>query len=265
MKTLKIAALFVTLFITPAWLLAGNQDQKQTEDKNQTELQQPTEQQLQPETQHVGSILESITEGKYIYLKLDDMGEKIWIATYPAFLGGEVAVGDQVQYAGGVEMTGFESEALDKTFDRILFITKIKKVDAPQLKDFEHVPADNYHSQYVKQGKKDEISIPARGEVEKAENGKNIEEIFTDAEKLKDSEVIVRAKVMKISKNILGKNWLTLQDGTGNPPDNKLSATTLETANMGDIVSIKGTLKTNVTLGAGYVYRVLIEDATIIK
>ena len=70
---------------------------------------------------------------------------------------------------------------------------------------------------------------------------------------------------MKVSKQILGKNWITLQDGTGNPPDNKLVATTLETANIGDIVTKKGIKKTDVSIGSGYNYKVIIEEAVIIK
>ena len=217
------------------------------------------------EIQHIGTVMESITAGKYIYLKLEGEGKQTWIATYPSFIGTDVAKGDKVQYAGGVEMTDFKSTALDRTFDRILFITKITKIEAPRLTDFEHAPADNYHSQFVQQDKAQEITAPARGEIEKAAHGKSIEEIYSEADALKGSEVAVKAKVMKISKNILGKNWLTLQDGTGSSADMKLTATTKESVNAGDIVTVKGILKTDVNLGAGYMYKVIIEEASITK
>jgi hypothetical protein len=258
MKTMKTTILMMILLVTSICPAAGEQQQPQPE-------KQPPVIEQEPEKQHTATIVEARKGEKYIYLELEETGNKIWIATMPSYLGGEVKTGDRVQYLGGVEMTDFKSKELDKTFDKILFITKIKKAEASQLKDLEHVPADNYHSQFVKQAKDQTILAPAKGEIEKAGNGKNIEEIFADAEKLKGREVLVRARVMKISKNILSKNWLTLQDGTGTPPDNKLTATTLDTASAGDIITVKGILKADVNFGAGYFYKLILEEAVIIK
>jgi len=35
----------------------------------------------------------------------------------------------------------------------------------------------------------------------------------------------------------MGKNWITLQDGTGTAPNNRLIATSLELVGVGDLVS----------------------------
>jgi len=259
MKIMKTVMLTLILMLVP-FLTAAQ------EKSTQPEPQAPEQaQEAETEKQHIATIVDSRKGDKYIYLELEETGTKTWIATIPSFLGGDVNTGDRVQYSGGVEMTGFKSKELDRTFDRILFITKIKKADAPHLTDLEHVPADNYHAQFVKQSQDQAVSTPTKGDIEKADNGKNIEELFTEAEKLKDTTVIVRARVMKVSKNILSKNWLTLQDGTGTAPDNKLTATTQDTASVGDTVTVKGILKTAVDLGAGYFYKVIIEEAVIIK
>ncbi len=258
MKIMNTAMPMLMLLVTPIYSAADEQQPPQTE-------KQPPVIEQEPEKQHTATIVEARKGEKYIYLEIEETGSKTWIATIPSFLGGEVKTGDRVQYSGGVEMTDFKSKELDKTFDKILFITKIKKVDAPQLKDLEHVPADNYHSQFVKQAKDQIINTPAKGEIEKTGNSKSIEEIFTEAEKLKGIEVLVRARVMKISKNILSKNWLTLQDGTGTPPDNKLTATTKDTAAAGDVITVKGILKTDVNFGAGYLYKLILEEAVIVK
>ncbi len=253
MKSIMIA-ISVILLIIPAWLSAAAPDLPQAEHASKQE-----------EKQHIGTIKESRTGGKYIYLKLEENGKEVWVATLPAFIGGKVEVGDRVRYSGGVEMTDFRSKALDRTFEKILFITKINNVNAMPLKNFEEIPADSYHSKLVKQEKAMNLTPPTKGEIQKAADGWNIEEIFAEAEKLQDRKVTVRAKVVKISKNILQKNWITLQDGTGTPPDNKLSATTSGTADIGDIVIVTGILKRNVNLGAGYLYKVLIEEAEITK
>jgi hypothetical protein len=53
-----------------------------------------------------------------------------------------------------------------------------------------------------------------------------------------------------------------LQDGTGTAPDNRLIATSSEVMSVGDLVTVKGIIHTNVDLGSGYNYKVLIEEAT---
>ena len=70
---------------------------------------------------------------------------------------------------------------------------------------------------------------------------------------------------MKVSKNILGKNWITLQDGTGTAPENKLLATSAELVEIGDMVTATGTVNTDVDLGSGYKYKVVLEETTFAK
>ena len=75
----------------------------------------------------------------------------------------------------------------------------------------------------------------------------------------------MRAKVMKFSENILGKNWITLQDGTGVAPENKLVVTSSEIAAVGDALVVKGLVKSNIDIGAGYTYKVLLEEASFTR
>ena len=70
---------------------------------------------------------------------------------------------------------------------------------------------------------------------------------------------------MKVSKNILGKNWITLQDGTGTAPENTLLATSAELAEIGDLVTAKGMVNIDVDLGSGYKYKVVLEETTFSK
>jgi hypothetical protein len=60
----------------------------------------------------------------------------------------------------------------------------------------------------------------------------------------------------------MGKNWVTLQDGTGAAPNDKLITTSLETVTAGDVVTAKGVIHNDVDLGSGYRYDVLLEEAT---
>ena len=79
---------------------------------------------------------------------------------------------------------------------------------------------------------------------------------------MKDQVVSLNARVIKINKAIMGRNWITLQDGTGTAPDNKLLATSQEVVSPGDLVTVKGTVSTDIDLGYGYKYKVLLEEAT---
>ena len=65
----------------------------------------------------------------------------------------------------------------------------------------------------------------------------------------------------------MGKNWLHIQDGTGDPAKGTrdLVVTTADLAAVGDVVTVSGTLARNKDFGAGYKYKVIVEDATIKK
>jgi hypothetical protein len=61
----------------------------------------------------------------------------------------------------------------------------------------------------------------------------------------------------------MGKNWLHIQDGTGAIGDNDLLITSADKAKFGDTVLVEGTVATNRDFGAGYKYRVMVEDARV--
>jgi hypothetical protein len=207
------------------------------------------------EKPHFGTVIYTKTAGNYTYIKLYEEGKEVWLATSSI----KVSAGDRIEYIGGVLMKNFHSKAMNKTFDSILLVTRIKILTI----DKKSFPDDQYHKSISR--KKQIVSIPRRGEIVKAKSDKTIEEVFLEREQLKDKVITVRAKVMKVSKNILGRNWVTLRDGTGIPPDDKLIATTSVDVNVGGIFTAKGILRTNVNIGAGYRYKVLLEDAEFIE
>jgi len=82
---------------------------------------------------------------------------------------------------------------------------------------------------------------------------------------LKDKPVQVNGKVVKYNAGIMGKNWLHLQDGSGAAADNSndILVTTSASAKLGDVITVSGMVRNNKDFGAGYSYKVLIEDATL--
>ena len=103
--------------------------------------------------------------------------------------------------------------------------------------------------------------------VAKAEGGKTVAEIFAQRAALKDKEVAVRGKVVKFTPEVMGKNWIHLRDGSGSreKKDDDITVTTAATAAVGDVILVRGVVKLDRDLGAGYTYSAIIEDAKLSK
>jgi hypothetical protein len=105
--------------------------------------------------------------------------------------------------------------------------------------------------------------------VAKAEgaNGRTVAEVYANRVALKDKPVVIRAKVVKVNAGVMGKNWVHLRDGSGSAADgsNDLLVTSKDEPKVGDLVVAKGTVKTDVNLGSGYAYKVLVEEASFQK
>jgi hypothetical protein len=105
--------------------------------------------------------------------------------------------------------------------------------------------------------------------VEKAEgeNGYQVEEVFASAADLAGKKVKIRGKVVKVSPGIMGRTWIHLQDGTGNPMNNThdLVVTSAEVPELNTIVVVEGELAKDKDFGAGYFYSVIVEEATVSK
>lgn len=101
--------------------------------------------------------------------------------------------------------------------------------------------------------------------IAKAEGGLTIAEVYADKDKLATQQVTVRGKVVKANADIMGKDWVHIQDGSGSEGTNDLTLTTDSAAlpNVGDTVLVNGTVTLNQDFGMGYQYPVLLENASI--
>ncbi len=202
-----------------------------------------------------GTVAETLSSGGYVYVLLEE--NNVWLAA-PATA---VSVGDKISYSGGSTMNNFHSRTLKRTFETILFVMKLEVVT--QAETSMHAGAAGSDQLVV--AKSAAAVAPKAGEITPLDGGKTIAEVMTGYEQLKDQKISLRAQVMKISLNIVGKNWITLQDGTGTAPDNQLIATSSELMEVGDLVTVNGVVHTDVNLGSGYSYKALLEEATFSK
>ena len=96
-------------------------------------------------------------------------------------------------------------------------------------------------------------------------NAMTVAEIVSKAGELKGKPVLVRGKVVKYNADIMDKNWIHLRDGSGSATEGSddILVTTTDKAKVGDVVTVKGTVNTDQDFGAGYFYKVLIEEAKL--
>lgn len=201
-----------------------------------------------------GLVLEVQDVESYTYLRLKTQNGETWAAVNRA----PVVKGAQVSIDNAMVMTNFESKTLKKTFPSIVFGT----LGAATGKAGAASGASNWTTIGSSQTK----ASPAIKIVKASgTNAHTVEEIVTDAAKLKDKTVSVRGQVVKYNAGIMGKNWVHLRDGTGsaNAGSDDILVTTRNETKTGSTVTAQGTVRTNKDFGAGYAFAVMIEDAAL--
>ena len=227
------------------------------------------------------SIVEFKDVTNYTYLDLKDSTGRIWAAIPKA----SVVTGDEIELANITVMKDFHSKILDKTFATILFAVPFSKESNPSspLPDAK-TPAKTMTGMPsgMISGDMPRGVVPGAGMVAgkfrtmfpdirvikaTGDHAYTVEEIYARKKTLANSTVKVRAKVVKFLPNIMGKNWIHIQDGTGSEEkmNNDISATTVETLNIGDEIIVLGVLSVDKNLGSGHVFPAIIEDVSVEK
>lgn len=92
---------------------------------------------------------------------------------------------------------------------------------------------------------------------------KTVAAIHKNKATLAGQKISAQGKVVKVNNGIMGRNFVHVQDGTGDANSNNLIVTSKQTANVGDQVTISGLVTVNRDFGSGYTYPLLIEEASI--
>jgi hypothetical protein len=202
-----------------------------------------------------GEVLEVQTVEGYTYLRLKTRNGEEWAAVTSA----DVKKGATVTIANAMLMSNFESKSLKRRFEKIYF-GDIAQGGAPAAMPA-GMPATPHGTTKAPSAA---IAPVAKA---KGPEGRTVAEIIKGKTKLKDKTVQVRGRVVKVNSGIKGKNWLHVQDGSGAAQDgsNDLIIVTTDNAAVGDVVLVRGTVRTEVNVGAGYNYEVLVDGATAKK
>jgi hypothetical protein len=221
-----------------------------------------------------GKVVETMNAAGYTYVQVDTGKEKFWAAAPET----AVKVGDSVAVPEGMPMPNFQSKALNRTFDVVYFVPGLmvnNATPAGAAMPPGHPPMTGMPGAAGQPGAAatppattgaPKVTVPANINLKGiAKANQTVAEVYAKKADLSGKAVLVRGKVVKFSPDIMGRNWLHIQDGSGEAGANDLTVNTdpKTLAKVGDTVLVSGKLTVAKDYGYGYKYDVIIEDAKI--
>lgn len=236
-----IKTLFSLLFISAIVLMVacGENEKPNVENSNQ----------MMDQTMSAGVhnvfVEEKIDASNYSYLKVKEAKNSYWVAVNRM----EINPGEYLIFSKSMEMKNFKSEALNRTFETILFVDDAKKSESSEQLKSPH--------QNIVSGKDVSVSI------DPLKDGYTVEQIHNKKSALEFKTVKVRGKVVKVNEGIMGTNWVHIQDGTGKDGTHDLLITTNQSVKVGSIIVAEGKVIKDKDFGSGYFYDVLLENSKL--
>lgn len=226
-----------------------------------------------------GVVAETMNSGGYTYARLTGSGNDLWIAATEMPL----TVGEAVTAAVSMPMQNFHSRTLNRDFLLVYFVGQVARngeaLSTPAA-SASGVAMASSHAPAAAPGAASSAELGGRPAAARAPEaatvtapmapapgGHTVADLWAKRRALSGTIVIVRGQVVKRNNEIMGKNWFHLQDGTGKADTgtHDLTITTGDMVNVGDVVTVTGTLLTNQNFGAGYAYDVMLENALVKK
>jgi len=200
---------------------------------------------------HTATVEETMNSGGYTYARVKKDNRTFWIAGPPT----ELKKGETISFYEQMMMEQFNSKTLKRTFDRILFVSAISKGDTlPKVA----APIPNTKASMMED--------PPVRELGEAEGRFSVADVYAKAPELAGKTIEVKGKVVKISRNIMARNWVHIQDGSGEGPTSKIVFRTIqEGVVVDDEVVAKGILELDKNFGFNYYYPVIVEDSVFSK
>ena len=193
---------------------------------------------------------EVIQSSNYTYLRVAEDDKDTWIAISRQ----EIEKGKTYYYEPSVEMTDFVSKELKRTFPKIVFVDKFSEQPITLAKPKAENTSKGNLPAVAKEGIK----------VERAEGGITIAELYAGKDTYAGKTVKIRGEVVKFNPEIMGKNWIHLQDGTNSNGSFDITFTTNDVTKIGDVVTLEGSVTLKKDFGAGYFYEVIVENAKLV-
>ena len=196
------------------------------------------------------TVEEVIQASRYTYIRVKEKGNDYWIAATKQ----QIEKGETLYFDAGLEMKNFTSKDLNRTFETIFFVDDIRNKP--------------FQSPHPTSARSPNLNSPIVNEdisVEPVEGGITIAELYSNRGDFANKQVRIRGQVTKFNRNIMGRNWVHLQDGTEDSGNFDLTITTKAIVTVGDVVTFEGFIVLDKDFGAGYAYDVLMEDSELEK
>jgi hypothetical protein len=207
-----------------------------------------------------GKVLERLDAAPYCYLRIQTATGEVWAAVPQA----KVEKGTEVTVVNPMIMNNFESKTLNRTFPEVFFGTLASAGAGAAPAGAAPTPGAA-----VAPPGAPVATVVAVGKVAKATgaDAHTVAETWAQKGALKEKTVTIRGQVVRYNPGVMGKNWLHLQDGSGDAAKgtHDITVTSQDPATKGDVVTIKGTVRLDKDFGAGYTYALIVEEAKVVK
>lgn len=198
---------------------------------------------------HKGEVTEVLQTTQYTYLKVNENGQEKWLAGTKV----DISQGDEIYFPDGMEMKNWKSKELGREFASVFFVDKISE------KPLENAEASKMISGSRPKVEKATISIkPESGSV-------SIADVYSNKNAYQNKDVKVKGQVVKVNNDIMGWNWVHIQDGTESNGKFDFTVSTHDKVKTGDVVMFEGIITLDKDFGAGYFYDVIMQEAKLVK
>jgi len=202
-----------------------------------------------PPGTHGVVVKEVIQTSNYTYLQVAEEKKEFWIAVVRA----DHRPGDSLYYTNAMEMQNFASRELNRTFPTIYFVQD----PTPHLVKNAPVSSEPLTPKKVQVKRWSEISVtPPPGAI-------TLEALYKEPSAYAGKRVTIRGVVTRFNDQIMNRNWLHLQDGTGYDEQFDLTVTTKDSITVGRTATFTGVIGLKKDFGSGYFYEVIMEEATM--
>ena len=203
-------------------------------------------------------VIEVIQGSSYTYLKVNENKAEKWMAVSKQ----DVQTGGVYYYDEVLPMINFHSKEIDRTFDEIYFVntistTPLEKGAMGGMGAMEGAGTAESHMGKVINEQNSTIKLEKQaGEI-------TVAQIFAKRNDYSGKEIEIRGVVVKVNEQVMGKNWIHIQDGTSDNGNFDLTVTSTELPAVNDEITVKGKIILNKDFGYGYSYEVIMEEAVI--
>ena len=187
---------------------------------------------------------------RYSYLNVSDQnGHSFWIAIQRD----DVNKGDMVTYEGGLLKQNFESKEFNRVFETIYLVSRYKLIKEGETNSTSSSPGNETENKSVSNTNADV----------KFSTNPSLADLVANPVVFSEKEVSISGKVTKVNFNIMGINWVHLNNE--NSPGVDFTLTTHDQVAVGQNISFKGKISVDKDFGAGYRYAVIMEKASLVK